>query len=768
MVYPVSANCFGGEGAPVSHNIQPHGVLLVLSEPPLRIRQVSWNVHRFFEATAPDLTGQPLGNLLPSGTVDAMEAFIRDCSDGSALPLEVFKFPRSTPPDHPITDRPIANRPIADRHGHPGQNMNGIIHRNGEGHLVLELEPVLESPTANTVAELYGVMQRLSLRLKQESDLRAMCQRGAQEMRQILGFDRVMIYRFATEGHGQVIAESRASDGIATFLDHWFPDEDTRSCRPGLAIAEGRARVIVDAAQEGVGLYPEAHPDTGEWVDLNRAILRSPHDCHRTYLSNMDQVRSTVVVPLMGGEQLWGVMSCHHHEPTLVPYCLRQACEFLGRVMSLEISARGDREEYQIRRQKQQIQTQILEALTQTDSLSEGLLHPSLLDLVNATGVVISHGGHLSTLGKVPAEPHLEKLLIWLENHCTDEIYATSHLTEAYGPAQDFTDVGSGLLVATISATLKHYILWFRPETLKTVTWAKPPAPTTPPRPDTERRSPPASFQTWQETVQGRSLPWQPLDIDAAQTLRHATINIVLRQASEKLKLVDELARSNAELNKFAYITSHDLQEPLNLVANYIQLLEMRYQEALDDDAREFIGYAVEGIDHMQNLINDLLRYSRLGGQQAQSSEPVDLNTVVDWVLHNLKDRFEDIGTQVTVAELPTVHGNRMQLVQVFQNLLGNALKFRGDRPLVIQIHSRRKGMQWEISIADNGIGLDPRFSDRIFQVFQRLHTRDEYPGTGIGLAICKKIVNQHQGDIWVDSQPGEGATFHLTFPIRS
>ncbi len=230
-------------------------------------------------------------------------------------------------------------------------------------------------------------------------------------------------------------------------------------------------------------------------------------------------------------------------------------------------------------------------------------------------------------------------------------------------------------------------------------------------------------------------------------------------------RTADELRRSNAELEEFAYIASHDLQEPLRMVASYTQLLERRYAEQLDDNAREFIGYAVDGARRMQEFITGLLRYSRVG-TEAQVLEEVNLDEACLTALANLRIAIEESGATVTRLGLPVVQGDPRQLTQLFQNLIGNAIKFRkpGQAP-VVEVSAERTGEFWRISVRDNGIGLDPRFYERVFIIFQRLHTREEYEGMGLGLAICKKIVERHGGRIWVESKEGEGATFSFTLP---
>ena len=231
-----------------------------------------------------------------------------------------------------------------------------------------------------------------------------------------------------------------------------------------------------------------------------------------------------------------------------------------------------------------------------------------------------------------------------------------------------------------------------------------------------------------------------------------------LEEIAHKLKI------SNRELEQFAYVASHDLQEPLRMVSSFTQLLERRYKRQLDADADDYIGFIIEGSQRMKYLIDDLLEFSRLN-TQSREFESILLKITLEDVLRNLKTSIMENNAQITHDPLPTIIGDPSQINQLLQNLIANAIKFHGDEPPKIHISAEESGDEWIIGVSDEGIGIDPDHQEQIFRIFKRLHTREEYSGTGIGLAICKRIIDKHNGKIWVESELGKGSNFYFTIP---
>jgi signal transduction histidine kinase len=259
----------------------------------------------------------------------------------------------------------------------------------------------------------------------------------------------------------------------------------------------------------------------------------------------------------------------------------------------------------------------------------------------------------------------------------------------------------------------------------------------------------------------------QTAGIQIGQFIARLQAEAAVHEANDELeRQAQELMRSNAELQQFAYVASHDLQEPLRMISSYTQLLQRRYGERFEPEAKEFMEFVVDGATRMKQLIEDILAYSRVG-TRTREFKSVQCDAALGKALVNLRGSIEAKAATVTSDPLPALRGDEVQLVQLFQNLIGNALKFKGEGAPRIHVSAAERQDAWEIAVRDNGIGIDPQYFERIFMVFQRLHSKGEYPGTGIGLAICKKVVDRHGGRIRVESKPGEGSTFYFTLPKR-
>ncbi len=722
--------------------IQPHGVVLVLDASNLTVLQASTNTIDEFALDPRDVIGKPLDEILDPFQVDQFKVGLTEEKLDFINPVKVW----------------------VRKEGDDYQVFDAVFHRSKDGFLILELEPALTHENIPFLS-FYHLARASINQLESTAELHAFCQVIVREVRKVTGFDRVMLYRFDDDGHGEVIAEEKC-DEMEPYLGLHYPESDIPKTARQMFLSNW-IRIIPNAAATAVDLYPAENPVTQQPTDLTHSILRSAFPCHLEYLHNME-VGASLTISLMKDNKLWGLIACHHRTPKYVPYELRKACEFLGRVIFSEIATREEVADHTHRIRIANIQSNLIDAMSQADYFIEGLTSDpsSLLELVGASGAAVYFSNQWTLVGATPSEDELNYLVQWLGKELEDEIFYTDALPLVYSDAQRFKNLASGLLVIPISK--RSYVLWFRPEVIQTVNWGGDPNNAYAVE-DSEkglRLSPRQSFALWKETVRCKSLHWDAIEIKAALELRKAVVNVVLRQAEELALLAQDLERSNAELKKFAYVASHDLQEPLNQVANFVQLLEMRYSNELDQDAKEFINYAVGGVSQMQTLIDDVLLYSKVDIQGIDCAL-TEVDRALEKALRNLQGRIHETGAVVTCDTMPTLVADGTQLMQLFQNLIGNAIKFRQSEVAPeIHIGVERQEDNWLFSVRDNGIGIGPEFADRIFVIFQRLHTRDEYPGSGMGLAICKKIIECHRGQIWVNSDVGQGATFYFTLPV--
>lgn len=758
---PVDLASCDRERIHVPGSTQPHGLFLALTEPDLRVVKVSSNVTAHVGVPEDQVLFHGIGDLLDDPSVGLLRAALASPDPRAASPVR-----------------------FTARASRGGRSFDGILCRSGALVLV-ELEPALDQSEVSS-GTFYRRVRGAVGSLQRASRVTDLCQLAAVEVASLTGFDRVMAYRFDRDGHGRVIAEVKRDD-LEPFLDLHYPAADIPAQARHLYTLNW-LRLIPDVGYRPSPISPPDEPEAA--LDLTFSVLRSVSPIHVEYLGNMG-VRASMSLSLVVNDRLWGLIICHHCDPRFVPYEVRAACEFLAQALSWQIAARERADSFELRALGQQQLTKLVDELASSSELGAALTRApaTLLGLVDAAGAAVRVEGKWRVAGTTPAGGDLSMLAANLVGRLQDGLFATESLATVIEAAKPLDAIASGVLALGLSAGGEDLIMWFRPEVVQTVNWAGDPHKRLSLADGAPRLSPRGSFALWCETVRSRALPWKASELEAAADLRRVVAGYVLRRNSELLgrntlleakvaertaELIaagealsrhsDELALSNAELEQFAYVASHDLQEPLRTVVSYVQLLARRYQGKLDPDADEFIDFAVDGAKRMQLLIADLLTYSRVGRQE-RAMGAVDLGVVFRHVVANLLPAIDESGAEITSDALPEVHGDASELEQLLQNLLSNAIKFRGAAAPHIHVGATRAGGTWTISISDNGIGIDAEYHERIFVVFQRLHTRAQYPGSGVGLAICKKIVERHGGHIGVESSPGRGASFSFTMP---
>ncbi len=744
------------EAIQIPSSIQPHGVLFALSEPEFTIVQVSNNTFEYLGLQPEELLNQKLSFLLNESQIQAIRMCLTEDFD-SVNPLKV-----SIKRDDKTLE------------------FNGIVHRT-IGAVVLELEPT-QSTQDDGFFDFYNLVRSPLNKIQKSSTLSELCDVVVNEVRKITGFDRVMVYRFDDDGAGVVIAESPRED-LDKFLGLRYPATDIPKPARRLYILN-LLRLIRNVDYQPVELIPQLNPQTHEPLDMSLSVLRSVSPLHIEYLKNMG-VTASMSVSLLKDKKLWGLIACHHYtSEKTVSYEIRTVCEFLGQIMSFELAAQEENEDLDYKMKLKSIQSRFIDSITQTDDLVDGLTkNPSdLLDLVGASCFVICNGITLIQEGVTTTELQINELVSWVETQMGSEIiYHTNSLVSVYPEAEKFQDVGSGLVALAISKVQRTYILWFRPEVLQTVNWGgNPHKPVEVLEDGTVNISPRKSFKLWQETVRNKSLAWKNCEIEAALELRSSIVGILLRKADELAKVNLELERSNDDLDSFAYIASHDLKEPLRGIHNYSSFLMEDYGDTLDSDGVSKLETLMRLTKRMENLIDSLLHYSRLGRTEL-SLHNTNLNDIVNNTVDVIKiSHNTDIDIRIP-RTLPTIECDTTQIGELFGNLISNGLKYNDKTEKWVEIgfinpvtdteqyqktYSHRSDSQLPIIfyVKDNGIGIRPKHLETIFRIFKRLHAPNKFGGgTGAGLTIVKKIVERHGGNIWVESTFKGGTTFYFT-----
>jgi chemotaxis family two-component system sensor kinase Cph1 len=500
-----TANLVNCENEPIRipGSIQSHGILIVLQEPDLTILQISSNTM--------SLLGVPFEALLQQKlTVLLGQAQVEQLKKGLLLPeLQLIN-----PLKLHIT---VQDKELV---------FDGSVHRINS-LLILEMEPI-SAPQGYSYWESYHAFELIITRLQCIGSLTALCQFTAEEIRKLTGFDRVLVYQFDREWNGIVIAEAR-SDDVDTFMDLRFPASDIpRQARE--LYTQNWLRLIANVDYQPVAIVPTNNPLTNAPLDLSFAALRSVSPVHIEYLKNMG-VEASLSISLLKEHDLWGMIVCHHTIPRHLSYEIRASCELVGRIISSQLYAKENDEDHAYEMKIKTIQTQLLQSITKEDNAFDGLMKhgQEVLELVNAQGAVLCFEDRYAALGEVPPKDKVKQLIVWLQGHTDESMFHTTTLPGLYAEAEQYQDVASGLLVLPISKLQGSYVLWFRPEMIKTVHWGGDPHVPVASNGHDEILHPRKSFERWKETISQTSAPWKDCELAAAFELRSGLMDIVLR-----------------------------------------------------------------------------------------------------------------------------------------------------------------------------------------------------------------------------------------------
>lgn len=704
----------------VPGSVQPHGVLFALSKD-MVIQQVSTNTDAILEKKPEDLLGCALKEVLgkENKTIESL-------AHQSGIHSETINL----------------------NIGHEIKNFDAVIH-HADDMVILELEPVIETRQTLSFQEMHAQLGAFAAQLQNAKTSEEQSQIAAEEMRKLTGFGRVKVYQFDQDWNGRVIAESK-EERMDSYMGQYFPASDIPEQARAL-YTKNPIRLIADVNYEPariISAYNDSKP-----LDLTFSTLRSVSPVHLQYLRNMD-IASSMSVSILQDGKLWGLICCHDDRSNYVPYPVRIIAELMANIVAPQLSVLRNAQQLAYEEKAQRDVAHITARLRdQTKSQTIENYLPEMMKALNASGIILKRENQIQTSGVVPETESLQKILHWAQKEKKSGPLSTHELATVLNLDQNTLSIASGIMASPIGSD--NMLLWLRPEIIQHLKWAG-----NPNAKEIDSKShaltPRKSFSLWEETVKGKAQPWTQVEIEAAQYLADAV---------HTYQIDKELKRSNEELERFAYIASHDLQEPLRMVANFTTLLEDEYKDKLDEHAGKYMRFAIDAAFRMQNLVNDLLEYSRADHDNDVFSD-VDCNNITQEALDNLHALIDETKAKIEIGDLPVIYANSLHFSRLMQNLVENALKYKSpDRIPNIIIQAKDQGDTWLFSIQDNGIGMNPDYLEQIFAPFKRLHGKDDYSGTGIGLAACKKIVENFGGQIWVSSKPDQGSIFYFTAP---
>lgn len=751
--------------------IQPHGVLLVLQAPQLKILQASKNTKHFLGIAVQSLINQNLSVLFPKSQI----ALLEDCISQ----------------ENPEIFNPLK---LSLKYPHTFSHFTGIIHRI-QKLFILEIEP-LSTHKQSSELSFYHLIRNSVLKIKKASTFRETTRLIAQEVRRITGYDRVMIYRFEPDESGVIIAEDK-QDKLESYLDLHYPASDIPKQARKLYY-ENWLRIIVDMHYQPVEIIPANNPITNAPIDLSFSLLRSVSPLHIEYCRNMG-VYASMCVSLINDKTLWGLIVCHHQSPKYVDYETRKYCEFLGQLMSLELIHLQKKEAEEYREKIHLIQHKLNDKLLGKMDIRPILEQnrKNLLGLVKAEGAAVYWGNELTLLGQTPPEAEVHALRTWLLNLGQQDVFFTNSLSQLYPAAQKFTEQASGLLAISIFLNQTSYsLLWFRPEVIQTVNWGGDPnKPVSVENGSSLQLSPRRSFALWKETVREKSLPWQHVEIDAAVELRNTLMLAALEFSHSALKEAAERAEvANHAKSQFLAKMSHELRTPLNAILGFSRV--MSRDSSLSSEQLEQLGIINRSGEHLLALINDVLEMSKIeAGRLTLNEYSFDLYQALDAIQEMLRFKANAKRLQLVFERAPEVPqyvvADESKLRQILINLLENAIKFtqQGRVMLRVGVENRKTGMVMEdkgdkeqakksqicalsrhsliFAVEDTGPGIAPTELDAIFEAFVQTETgRQSMQGTGLGLPISRQFIRLMGGDITVSSQLGQGTTFTFDIPV--
>ncbi|WP_256013651.1 ATP-binding protein [Desertivirga xinjiangensis] len=581
---------------------------------------------------------------------------------------------------------------------------------------------------------------------------------SVEKVKGIIGFDRVMIYQFLEDAHGKVIAEAKEED-LDPFLHLHYPASDIPEQARNL-YKINKVRLIADVNSSVSAILSFLN----EPIDLTYSSIRSVSPMHIQYLKNMG-VASSFSISLICKGKLWGLIACHNYTAKHISRKIREAALLFGQVVSSLIEFKEE-EIANIEQKKYKAEfDHIVSKLRREEGILQAVLSSSgsFKNIVRAGGAYLVYEGNVVKDGNVPSDEQISGIINWLAKTQVDPVFYTTKLSEFIPEAKEYVDVASGILACALSKELKEYIIWFKPEYVQSIAWAGNPDKPVEPGPDGEFSiSPRRSFEEFKKILKETSEAWTVYEQNKAVRFKEELLYVINKKASEVRILNERLKEAYQELEMFSSTISHDLKTPLTVIKGYAQLLERN--KSLNEDGRGFAARISVGITRMNTLIAEVLDYSRVGRSETQF-QLINMNELLGAIKKEIVLAFRHPDLILNVNQTPDIHGDRTMLYQVFANLINNAVKYsRLSNPPTVTVEGFGGEFETLYRVQDNGIGIDTGDHSKVFELFKRVNVSSNYEGTGVGLAIVKRILEKHNASIWIENPEEGGTIFWINF----
>jgi light-regulated signal transduction histidine kinase (bacteriophytochrome) len=735
--YTNLANC-ESEPIHIPGTIQPYGALLAMHYTTLRINFCSANIKSFIDLEAAEILGKELQEIMGIEECTRIKNHVTE-----SRPEQLYTLKYGT-------------KLLSTSFYHQGDMLLMEIERANDADI----------PPPDVFLQSRDFVNFL----EKNSSLRDLCNYVATEIARITGYDRVMVYRFDNEFNGEVYAES-VNKNVKSFLGLHYPHSDIPPQARAL-FAQNLLRMIPDVYYKPVPVLTAFDNATNESLDMSLGGLRSVSPIHIEYLKNMD-VGASLTVSLIHNKKLWGLIACHHNTPKLVPPSIRLATKLQAHFLTSQISNREAVKDYELSLSVNQNLASVLKNI-QNHNVDHYINDTQLYECINADGIAIVTKDKIYLGGSTPAKQQIEGLIRWLDTKTEADYFSTMRLAGEYPDALAIKDTASGVIFHSLYKESLQGVIWFRGEKKHVISWAG--NPNEKAEKENDLIMPRKSFTLWKQVVANTSAYWKKAEVDGAIRLSTKIQNniflaFIIGEEKKYRLQTGQLLKVNEELGNFNHVCSHDLQEPIRKILIFSNMLLHDKKGDKEDVLRKIHNSALRAVKQ----INDLLRFASISNYSDEITN-VNLDKCIETVLKDFELIIAEKNATISYDILGSIQAIPSQIEQLLNNLIGNALKFKGEEKLIISISLRDVSVeeiiqettldsQYEyicITIKDNGIGFEQKFAEKIFTIFSRLHDNSKYVGSGIGLAICKKIVSNHNGYIMARSQKGEGASFSI------